>query len=66
MYLKRAVKVNEQGNMYLDCECGHEVSLPVIAHMPMTFECLCGLEYDSRGYILNRKSLSGIPIPQED
>ncbi len=40
---------------YILCECGNKVSVPVITGLPMTFECLCGIEYDSRGYILGKR-----------
>lgn len=57
--LKRAVKREEgypigvPAPVYLDCECGHHLNLPVISGLPMTFICLCGREYDSRGWILS-------------
>lgn len=41
------------GNMYLMCDCGHKLSIPTVAGLPLTYVCLCGTEYDSRGYILN-------------
>lgn len=59
--LKRAVKreagypLGSLAPMYLDCECGQKVTLPVIAGLPMTYVCgVCGIEYDSRGNTLNR------------
>jgi len=53
-YTKRAVKVGPDGHLFLDCECGKKVSIPVVLGMPMTYECECGIEYDNRGYIKSR------------
>jgi len=53
-YTKRALKADGKGGLYLDCECGHKLSVPIIAGLPMTYQCLCGIEYDSRGWILNK------------
>lgn len=61
-YAKRAIK-REPGYptgvtapCFLDCECGYKLSLPVITGLPMTYQCLCGREYDSQGWII--KALS--------
>jgi hypothetical protein len=57
VYTKRALKREPEGVlqcMYLDCECGHHLSIPVVAGMPMTYVCLCGIAYDSRRWIVAR------------
>jgi hypothetical protein len=54
-YLKRALKSDGKGGLYLDCECGNRVSIPVIKGMPMTYECLCGIVYDGRGWIIGKR-----------
>ncbi len=63
-YVKRAVKrepdgtpIGTAGNLYLDCECGHHLRLPMVKGLPMTYQCLCGLEYDAFGWILVRKAV---------
>ena len=58
-YTKRAVQYVADGVPHVDCECGHAINLPVIKGLPMTYVCgNCGIEYDSRGWILNRPSVS--------
>jgi len=37
---------------YIVCDCGEKLPLPVIAGMPMTYICACGVEYDGRGYVV--------------
>lgn len=65
MFTKRAVKreaghpIGVSAPMYLDCECGERVSLPVIAHMPMTYQCACGIVYDAQGYVVSRPDPDG-------
>ena len=61
-YIKRAIKrtpgaAGIAASPYIDCECGHRLSIPVVAGMPMTHVCLCGREYDSRGYILKNTEI---------
>ena len=58
-FTKRALKCEQDGTpigqphkMYLDCECGHHLSIPTIAGMPMTYQCVCGREYNDQGWIL--------------
>lgn len=57
-YAKQAVK-RESGYptgvtapCFLDCECGHKLSQPVVAGLPMTYKCLCGREYNAQGWII--------------
>jgi len=63
-YTKRAVRVEADAvgiarTPYVVCECGHKVNLPAIAHMPMAgYECLCGITYDSRGWIIGKREAS--------
>jgi hypothetical protein len=60
-YTKRALKADGKGGLYLDCECGEHIPVPVIKGMPMTYLCgQCGIEYDSRGWILSRPEYSGL------
>jgi hypothetical protein len=41
------------GNMYLDCPCGHHLSLPRMNGLPIVgYVCVCGREYDKDGWIL--------------
>lgn len=55
-YLKRALKADGKGGLYLDCTCGERIAIPVIAGLPMTYECgKCGTTYDSRGWILGKR-----------
>jgi hypothetical protein len=56
-YTKKAV-IYTEAVPFLNCECGNKLSLPKIEGLPMTFECLCGIEYDSRGWILSRKPIA--------
>lgn len=63
-FLKRALKRQEgypQGvtaPLYLDCECGHKLSIPIIKGLPMTYQCLCGREYDAQGWILKPREVA--------
>ena len=57
-FIKRALRADGKGGLFLLCECGAEVSIPVIASMPMTYECRCGIVYDSKGWILPEGRLS--------
>jgi hypothetical protein len=36
----------------IECVCGHTLSLPRIAGLPMTYECLCGRTYTADGGLL--------------
>jgi hypothetical protein len=53
MYTKRAVIYSEDVP-FVTCECGNKLLLPPSTEESET-KCKCGLRYDERGYILNRK-----------
>ena len=53
-YLKRALKADGKGGLYLDCACGNRLPIPIIKGLPMTYVCQCGIEYDSRGWIVKK------------
>lgn len=57
-YTKRALKADGKGGLYLDCQCGNKLSVPVIAGLPMTYQCQCGIEYDSRGWIVGKREVT--------
>jgi hypothetical protein len=38
--------------VYLNCECGHKLSIPVVKGLPMTYQCVCLREYDAQGRIV--------------
>jgi hypothetical protein len=55
-YVKRALKADGKGGLFIGCGCGEEIPVPVIAGLPMTYECgKCGTVYDSRGWILGKR-----------
>jgi len=54
-YTKRALKADGKGGLYIDCECGHKLSIPVVKGLPMDYECLCGITYDSHGWIVSKR-----------
>jgi hypothetical protein len=31
------------------CSCGNTVSLPVVKGLPMSYQCVCGKNYDAQG-----------------
>ena len=62
MYTKRAV-IYVDGPPHLNCECGNVVSIPSITGLPMTYVCLCGIEYDNRGWILSRPTPQAVVTP---
>lgn len=50
-FVKRALRADGNGGLYLVCGCGRHVSIPVVAGLPMTYQCECGVAYDSQGWI---------------
>jgi len=52
--LKQAVKYESGKFPYLDCQCGHRLSVNM--GCPTTV-CICGLIYDDGGYILNHDTV---------
>lgn len=53
-YVKRALRADGKGGLFVLCGCGEKVSIPIIKGMPMTYECLCGIVYDNRGWIVEK------------
>lgn len=58
-YLKRALKADGKGGLYLDCACGEQVTItdrPRGTTLTLTYECgKCGTIYSSRGWILGKR-----------
>ena len=61
--VKRALKrepgypVGVPAPLYLDCECGHHLSMPHVNGLPIqAYVCLCGREYDPRGWLLKESA----------
>jgi hypothetical protein len=58
--VKRALKrepgypVGVPAPLYLDCTCGHKLSIPQVRGLPVTFICACGIEYDAAGWVVTR------------
>ena len=65
-YIKRAVKYHRNpgfvndGTPFLDCECGHEVSLANGSLPIYSFICICGREYNPAGWIINDTHKAGV------
>ena len=63
--IKRALKREQDGTpigfpgaLYLDCECGHHLSMPQVQGLPIeAYECLCGLQYDAQGWIIGKTTV---------
>jgi hypothetical protein len=62
--VKRALKreagypVGVSAPLYLDCTCGHHLSILQVKGLPMTYQCACGIEYDAQGWIVGRPAIS--------
>jgi hypothetical protein len=64
-FTKRALKREQDGTpigfpgaLYLDCECGHHLSMPRVKGLPIqSYECLCGIQYNADGWVIGRTAV---------
>lgn len=58
-YLKRALKTDGKGGVFVDCECGERIPMPRINGLPMTYECgKCGIVYGPTGWIIGKREVT--------
>ncbi len=61
--VKRALRrdegypIGQPAPLYILCECGGKVPVPVVRGLPMTYQCACGVVYDAQGWIVSRPEM---------